>query len=43
MKIIKNIFIVIYAIIAIFATVCLLSINDYRVTELRRIYFNLWR
>lgn len=34
MKIIKNILIVIYALIAIFATVCLLSINQYRVTEL---------
>lgn len=34
MKIIKNMLIVIYAIIAIFATVCLISINDYRVTEL---------
>lgn len=31
MKIIKNIFIVICALIAIFATICLLSINDYRV------------
>ncbi len=34
MKIIKNILIVIYALIAIFATICLISINQYRVTEL---------
>lgn len=42
MKIIKNLLIVVYALIAIFATVCLLSINEYRVTELRRKYFNLY-
>lgn len=34
MRIIKNILIVIYVLIAIFATVCLISINQYRVTEL---------
>ncbi len=34
MKIVKNILIVIYALIAIFATVCLISLNQYRVTEL---------
>ncbi len=34
MKIIKNILIVIYLIIAIFATVCLISTNQYKVTEL---------
>lgn len=34
MKIVKNIFIVIYVLIAIFATVCLISINQYNVTEL---------
>lgn len=32
-KTIINFFVIIYAIIAIFVTVCLLSFNDYRVTE----------
>jgi len=32
-KIIKNTLIVLYAVIAIFATICLLSYNDFRVTE----------
>lgn len=34
MKIIKNILIGIYVLIAIFATICLISINQHRVTEL---------
>lgn len=33
MKYIRNFLLFIYILIAIFATVCLLSINDYRVTE----------
>lgn len=34
MKIIKNILIVIYVIIAIFSTICLISVNKHNVTEL---------
>ncbi len=32
-KFISNLFIILYAVIAIFVTVCLLSLNDYQVTE----------
>lgn len=33
-KIIWNVFVVLYAIIAIFTTICLLSYNEYKVTEI---------
>ena len=32
-KLIRNIFIIVYAIIAILVTVCLLSYNEYKVSE----------
>jgi len=35
---IRNVVIVLYAIIAIFVTICLLSYNDYNVTEFRKLY-----
>ncbi len=34
MKIIKNLIFIVYAVIAVFTTICLLSFNSYKVTEL---------